>query len=95
MAKTIELTSVKIEVITIDYIKQAATVQYGLTDADGNQWQYSTATFWVTVPDPILDMDGNPTWDSQNWFQLPPSYLVNLTDLRDDAATAIAARFLV
>lgn len=101
MAKTISLTELKISRVVIDYDQQAVTVLYSMIDAAGKGWISGEATFFVTMPPqtPIYGEDGItivgyvPYPDT--WFQLPSSYIPTLVQLRDDADTALTARFLV
>ncbi len=84
MTKTIELTDVTVNKITIDYTAQCVKVDYGASDFEGNVWVTGSAFFWVTLP-------AAPT---QNDFQLPAGYIPTLVQMRDDARTAIIGRFL-
>ena len=87
MPKTILLNDLVVNYINIDYENQRVLVDYSMKDANGVTWEKGNAIFWVTIP------QGVPIPD--NWFQLPPSYLPTLVGLRNDADTALTAKFLV
>jgi len=88
MPKTISLTDLVINYINIDYENQRVLVDYSMKDANGAVWEKGNAIFWVTIPT-------QPAPVPDNWFQLPASYLPTLVSLRNDADTALTAKFLV
>lgn len=95
MTKTVVLTDLTIETIVLDYEKQAAKVSFSLRNASGEIWGRGDAIFWVTIPDPGEDEFGNPLPRPSNWFQLPSAYFSTLTNLRNDADSALSAIYLV
>lgn len=84
--KTINLTSLTIHRIYIDYDRQVVMALFSVSDDTGQEWERQEATFWVTPPEDILS---NPLW-----FTLPSSYVPPLVQMRDDAQAALVARFL-
>lgn len=90
MTKTVILTDLVVKRIDLDYGRQCVTVRFELVDDVGQVWGGGTGIFWVTIPQVP---PGEPV--PENWFQLPPSYLPTLIQLKDDADQALTARFLV
>lgn len=95
MTKTIVLTDLVVTGIVLDYDVQCVVVDYKMVDSEGNRFTIGKAYFWVVIPDPGTDPFGNPVPIPDNWFQLPASYFPTLLGLRDDADTALTAKFLV
>lgn len=95
MSKNIILTDLVISTMIINYDKQFAHVEYFLVDDNGFRWVKGDAIFWVTIPNPGLDPNGDPLPIPENWFQLPAGYISTLIDLRNDADAALTSKFLV
>jgi hypothetical protein len=95
MSKTIVLTNLVISSITIDYERQMAAVNYKMITDNGIQYEKGTGYFWVVIPDPGLDPDGNPLPIPDNWFQLPSSYFPTLLQLKNDADIVLTNKFLI
>lgn len=94
MTKTIVLTDLRVNYLFLDYENQRVLADFSLVDSNGQAWETSQAIFWVTIPDPGRDENGNPRPIPVNWFQLPASYFPILVQLRNDADQALTAKFL-
>ena len=90
----ITISDLLIDNININYTMQFAEVGWRLVDDTGQTWKNGLAIFWATMPPPELDPDGNPLPYPENWFLLPAGYLPNLLALRNDADTALTAKYL-
>jgi hypothetical protein len=90
MTKNIELTDLIVKRLDLDYDLQCVIAAYDMVDINGQIWESGTAYFWVQIP---AVPPGEPV--PENWFQLPASYFPTLLLLRDDADSALTARFLV
>lgn len=90
----ITLTDLIIDNININYEMQFAEVVYRLVDDQGVSWKNGLAVFWATMPPQATDTDGNLIPYPDNWFTLPANYLPNLIALKNDADTALTAKFL-
>lgn len=86
MSKTIQLTTINIKQISIDYSRQAVIVLFSILDDQGGVYKDKEATFFVTPPDGYQNVP--------EWFQLPAAYVNNLLNLKNDAEAALTARFL-
>lgn len=95
MTKNITLTNLVIKQIYLNYMSEVVEVFYDMIDADGLVWETGSAKFWVTLPPPLIDQEGNPMPLPDNWFQLPSSYFPTLLQLRSDADDVLTAKFLV
>jgi hypothetical protein len=95
MTKTIVLTDLVIKYLNVEYLTQRVVVGYQMADASGEVYQAGEAIFWVTIPESMKDINGNPIPNPENWFLLPASYLPTLVSLRDDADSALTAKYLV
>jgi hypothetical protein len=95
MTQTIVLTDLIVTNLYIDYGQQLVKASYKKVDANGQAYLTGEALFWVTMPNPGVDPSGNPLPIPDNWFKLPDQYLPTLLSLRDDADTALTAKFLV
>jgi hypothetical protein len=95
MAKIINLTDLVINFIVIDYENQKAMVNYKMIDASNKTWVTGEAIFWVTIPDPGMDIYGNPLPVPENWFLLPANYIDTLIQMKSDTDQALTSKFLV
>jgi len=90
MAKTITITDVLIDSMTISSVAKNVTIDYRLRDTDGRTWEVGKAVFWKDIPETASD-GGQST---ENWFQLPASYAQMFADLLNNAQTALENKFL-
>lgn len=90
MALTILIDNIAVRQWRIDVENRRAIVSYDLMRSDGEPYKVDqTAIFWETVPDPVLDVEGNPIPNPDNWYQLPLAYSQLLTDLTVDIRSAL------
>jgi hypothetical protein len=90
MPKTINLTDIKIRHWMVSVQDQCVTVSYEIIDDQSSVWEQGEAVFWATMPEPGVDpLTGEPGYLPDNWYQLPAQYVSVLTDLTQDARTAL------
>jgi hypothetical protein len=85
MTKTITLSDVEITSWSVNTFEHSVTVHYRILEQDGNQYSSGEAVFWETIPQVTDPIQGTP----DNWYQLPTKYVQTLTDITNDARTAL------
>ena len=90
MARTINMTQLRVTRMELDYVQNRVAAWYDLLDAQGKVWESGVAFFWVTLP-PVPPGGTQP---KEN-IQLPASYIPTLVGLKNDAQTALENLFLV
>ena len=89
MAKTIQITDLKIVHWSVNVEDRSVVVTYDFKTAEDETFASDTAVFWVTIPDPIPDPMGGEDYTPVNWYQLPPQYESLLVDLTIDVKNAL------
>ena len=94
MTISITLTDLVVRQIILDYDLARVHVVYDRIDASGKKWDSGDAFFWAIMPEETQNIDGTTISNPENWFQLSAEYFPLLIGLRDDADTALTAKFL-
>jgi hypothetical protein len=81
----INLTTVRIDGITIYPLPLRVGVKYSIFDENAVLYKTGEVTFWKEIP---------PDDPSPNWLQLPSKYETGLQGLVNDALAALEAREL-
>lgn len=78
----IDIVDIKIISWTVDIENQSVTINYQLMKSDGTPYTTNIAVFWVTMPGGTQET---------YWYQLPAEYVITLTNITNDARTALLA----
>jgi hypothetical protein len=78
----IEIVDIKVLRWTVDVENQNVTVEYQLMKSDGTPYTTNIAVFWATMPGGTQET---------YWYQLPAEYVIALTNITNDARTALLA----
>lgn len=85
MPKIITLSDIKVNTWTVDPDNLRVIANYHFLDDQGNVFgDNQQAIFWVTIPSPGVDPEGQPIPVPDNWYQLPKTYLPTLVNISND-----------
>lgn len=90
--RSIDVARLSIARWVVDYDEKAVTMTVREENAEGAIVHTFNVKFWLEMPDPGTDPEGNPITPPGHWFNLPAETASDLIALGDMALNAIVNR---